>query len=89
MSKHHPTLENAVETLEDLASDQDEIIYENDETTPADLLDMLSEDMSRTPKGSLDRSSISTENLRIGFTQLDGTYVPDGTFADMIKDRMG
>ena len=79
--KQHLSLRMAVESLEDLASDQDEIYFKGDETTPNDLFDLLCEDKD-------DFEMISTKGLIIGFSKRDGTYVSEGTFADMVTDRL-
>lgn len=80
--KQHLSLTAAVAALEDLASDEDEIFYEGDETTPNDLLDTLRE-------GKSDLEEVTTDGVVIGFSKLDGTYVAEGTFADMVADRLG
>ncbi len=85
---NHLTLRKSVEALEDLGSDEDEIVHEDDLTTPNDLLDTLREAQGHKFRRDEDLDEIPTDELSIGFTKLDGTYVKAGTFAGMIQDRM-
>jgi hypothetical protein len=88
MTKQHLSLRAAVAALEDLASDEDEIFFDGDETTPNDLLDTLREQGNHASRQAEDLAEISTEGVTIGFSKLDGTYVAEGTFADMVADRL-
>ena len=77
----HLNLREAVEALGNLASDEDEIYHEGAEVTPNGLLDKLSD-------GKSDLEDVSTEGLVIGFSKLDGTFVSEGSFAEMLADRL-
>ena len=75
MTQQYLTMGAAVAALEALASDEDEIEFGGEVTTPNDVLDILGDE---TP----------TEGLTVGFMKLDGSHMAAGTFNDLVADRL-